>query len=331
MGANRMMIHAEPVPINWNSRLPVFASGPFLASAGDEYGWLGGFDEAGTLRCVLPYTVVSKVMLRMVRFRVETIPWGGNISVMEEKVFLNSAMKYFRLCGADLVIPATTNTIFRTYPDGATAAPYGTFIVDLRQPEDSLWGSMSSSHRRQVRLAQQQGVTIREAGDHAETAYGIIHATFAKSGLPFMNIKAFRRYLKGCGDNVKILVAEKAGGVQSCIVVPFSSSCAYYVYGGSVPGATGGAMHLLHWEAMRLFRSLNVALYDFVGVRINPEKGSKQDGLFSFKERFGGNLVEGYIWKFPLNRMKSCLYDIAARFRSGGDIVDREHHKLQNG
>ena len=59
----------------------------------------------------------------MVRFRVETISIEGELDIQEEKDFLSSAIEYFRSIGADMIIPATTNTIFRTYPDGATAAP----------------------------------------------------------------------------------------------------------------------------------------------------------------------------------------------------------------
>ena len=62
-------------------------------------------------------------------------------------------------------------------------------------------------------------------------------------------------------------------------MTPFSNHSAYYVYGGSVPEPTRGAMNLLHWEAIQIFRELGVKRYDFVGVRIDPEKGSKQEGL----------------------------------------------------
>ena len=55
--------------------------------------------------------------------------------------------------GADVVIPATTNTIFRTYPDGATAAPYGSYVVDLTQTEEALWNKVHSKHRNVIRNA----------------------------------------------------------------------------------------------------------------------------------------------------------------------------------
>jgi hypothetical protein len=50
-----------------------------------------------------------------------------------------------------------------------------------------------------------------------------------------------------------------------------------------------------------------------------------------FKERFGGTLVQGYLWKFGYRPVKYFLYNLAARWRRGGDIVDQERHKLTDG
>src|ERR1039458_9012725 len=110
---------AAPIEIKWHSGLPIFASEAFLKSVGGEYGWLGGAEEAGQLRCVLPYTIVRTPGFRMVRFRVETVAWQKELTVQEEKSFLNSAIAYFRSIGADMIIPATNTALFRTYPHGA--------------------------------------------------------------------------------------------------------------------------------------------------------------------------------------------------------------------
>jgi hypothetical protein len=320
---------AKPVGINWNSDLSIYASEAFLSAVGDEYGWLGGFDASGSMRCILPYTVVKKAFLRLVRFRVETIPLDGVLEPRKEKEFLNSAMEYLRGIGADMVIPATTNTLFRTYPDGAVAAPYGTYVLDLLQSETALWENMSASHRRKIRLAGKAGVQIRAGLEHQETAYTLVRDTFRRSGMGFMGADAFDRFLKGLAQNVLVLVAEHEGIAQGCVVVPFSLSSAYYVYGGSIPEPVAGATNLLHWEAIRTFQRLGVKRYDFVGVRIRPEEGSKQEGLMQFKERFGGQLVQGYMWKYHFRPIRSIAYSLAVRFTKGGDIVDHERHKLQ--
>ena len=315
---------ASPVKIDWHPGLSIYASEAFLRTVGDEYGWLGGVDGAGRLRCLLPYTIIKRAFFRMVRFRVETIPIGGELEVSEEESFLNSVVKHFRTIGADMIIPATTNTIFRTYPDGAIAAPYGTFIIDLDQPEERLLANLNSSHRRKVRLAIKSGVQIRSGIEYLEPAYHLIRDTFGRSKLGFMGLDAFRRMVVGLGQYVRIFVAEYQGVIQGCTVIPFSNHTAYYVYGGSIPEPATGAMNILHWEGIRQFRELQVKRYDFVGVRIKPEKGSKQEGLLMFKERFGGRLAQGYMWKYSLRSMKYLAYSLGVRLLRGGDIVDRE-------
>lgn len=328
MSAIAEVLRVEPIRFEWRPEVSVYASEPFLKAVGDDCGWIGGIDHAGTLRCVLPYTVVRKAIIRMVRFRVETIMLGEEMEVEEEKDFLNKAVAYLRSIDVDLIIPATTNTIFRAHPDGAIAAPYGTYVIDLRRDKEALWGNLNSSHRRKVRVAMKEGVKIRSGLEFMDIAYELIRDTFKRSKMGFMRYEAFKRYLLGLGNYVRIFVADYQGVVQGCLVVPFSLHSAYYVYGGSIPHPQMGATNLLHWEAMLTFRELGVQRYDFVGVRINPEKGSKQEGLMQFKQRFGGQLVQGYIWKYALHPLKFALYSLAVRTLRGGDIVDQERPRF---
>lgn len=316
-----------PIDIQWHEDLPVFAREPFLRAVGNEYGWLGGFDVKNELRCILPFTIVHKPLLRIVRFRVETIPAGPELGLNEEKDFLNGAMDYLRTRGADLVMPATTNAIFRTYPDGATAAPYGSYIIDLSPEEDALWMNIDRIVRQNIKSAVRAGTEVREAPEQAESAYHMILETFTRSGLPFMSLTDFKRYLAGLGEYGRVLVAETAGVAQSFAVFGFSRHAAYAIYAGNAADQQKGANKLLYWEAIRLFRRLGARQYDFVGARIEPEPGSKQEALALFKQRFGSTLKQGFMWKAPLRRFKFGLYGLAARFRSGGDIVDAERHR----
>lgn len=295
---------------------------------GDEYGWLGGIDNSGKIRCVLPYTIIRKAMVHLVRFRVETIPLDEEFDIEQEKLFLDSVVEYFRSISADIIIPGSTNAIFRTYPAGAIAAPYGTYIIDLSQPEEILWGNIHSKHRNVIRNAIRKGVQILNGMEYVETAHRMVRDTFKRSELPFMSYNAFLRMMHGLGQNAKVFVADYQGVLQGCAVIPFSNHSAYYVYGGSIPASLTGAMNLLQWEAIRHFRGLGIKHYDFCGVRINPEKGSKQAGLMMFKERFGPRLIHGYMWKHPINPIKSAIYSLAVRLLRGGDIVDEERHKL---
>jgi len=323
-------MRVRPVEISWHPELPIFAKESFLKAVSDEYGWLGGFSESGGLRCVLPYTIVRKAIFRMVRFRVETIPMVQDFDTIEEKDFLNRVMGYFKSIGADMVIPATTNTIFRTYPDGAEAAPYGSYTIDLSQPEDVLWKNIASKNRQNINTATKHGVIIQSGVEFLDTSYTLIRDTFKRSSLPFMNHESFKRYVAGLGDYGRVMVADYQGTIQSATVFALSQYCTYAIYGGNLAGAPQGTMKLLQWEAIRSFQKLGVKLFDLVGARINPEPGSKQEGINSFKQRFGATLKQGYMWKYSFHPLKYRLYGLAARLRSGGDIVDAERHKISS-
>jgi lipid II:glycine glycyltransferase (peptidoglycan interpeptide bridge formation enzyme) len=320
---------ATSIPICWNSALPVYASEAFLRTVGDEYGWIGGRDESGQVRCFLPYVEIRKIRLRIVRFQTEVVPVGQELSLEEERAFLNATVDYLRTTGCDIIMPGTNASLFQTFPEGATAAPYGTFLKDLRKSEDDLLKEIHSTFRYNIRRAGREGVEIKEGLQYLDKAYELTAETLERSHQPFKSHKDFKESILALGEHVKILVAEANGVCQGAMVAPFSEYAAYTWYCGSRPEPVLGSTHLLHWEAMLRFRNLGVRRFNFQGVRINPEKGSKQEGIMNFKSRFGGALVQGYTWKYGFGRLSFAAYGAAMRLMKGGDIVDAEHHKLE--
>jgi len=326
----RCALKAESIKVQWDPSLPVFAKPEYLQAVGDEYGWLGGMDESGNLRCILPYTIMRKAGLRMVRFRGETINLNADLDVEAEKSFLNSVVHYFRKNGADVIIPATNNALFRTYPDGASSAPYGSYVIDLRQSEEVLWKNVSKTTRSNIRAAQKDGVTIRESYEFIEPAYELIRDTFKRSKLAFMDRNSFKKLALTLNENGKLLMAEFQGVPQSYALFSFSTPSAYWMYGGNILGQHQGAMKLLQWETVLLFRKLGVHKLDFYGARINPPKGSKQEGINLMKKHLGATLAQGYMWKYSLRPWRAWVYSTSVRLLRGGDIVDQEAQRLKD-
>lgn len=48
-----------------------------------------------------------------------------------------------------------------------------------------------------------------------------------------------------------------------------------------------------------------------------------------FKQRFGGRLAEGCMWKYSFHRPKYFVYSSAMRLLRGGDIIDQERRRLK--
>jgi hypothetical protein len=320
-------VHAE---IQWKDSMPVFAKESFLKAVGDEYGWIAGVDSAGNQLCVLPYVVTRERGINLGRFRVETVPLVADLELEEEKEFLRSSLALLKSRGVDIIIPATTNAVFRVYPEGADAAPYGSYFVDLTVEEEALWKNIERITRQNIKSAQKNGVVVHDGAQSMDASYELIKETFGRSRLPFMKRESFYRYVDGLGENGKLLVAERGDELQSCVVFASSKYCTYAVYGGNREDQVPGANKLLHWEAMRQFRESGALRYDFVGARINPEKGSKADAINSFKRRLGGKLRQGYIWKSALKPLRSFAYTAGVRLLRGGDIVDRERPKMKS-
>jgi len=324
-----LSLRANRTEITWRSSLPIYASEEFLKSESNEFGWVGGKNSEGHLRCALPYTVVRKPGFRMIRFRTGVVPLEGDLSLAEEKSFLNSVVDYFRASGADMIIPSGNHAIFRTYPDGAAFAPYGTFINNLEQPEEQLMAGIRKTFRQNIRKAVSAGVQVKCGMNYLEVAYQLVAETLQRSEVKFRSFAEFQSKIHAFREYVRIFVAEHEGVIQGCMVAPFSSNTAYNCYAGSRSKPILGSMHLLHWEAMRKFKDLGVKRFDFQGVRINPEKGSKQEGIMHYKQGFGGQLEQGYLWKFPLHSFKSIAYSVGVRMLMGGDIVDEERRRTR--
>lgn len=321
-------LKARQVDINWHAGLPIYASEAFLKSVGDEYGWIGGSDCSGELQCVLPYTLIKKPGFRLIRFRTETVPLGRTLDLAEEKAFLNSVLDHFRSAGADMIVPSGNAALFRTFPDHSEAAPYATFVQDLSRSEEELLREIRKTFRHNIRKAAEAGVQIKCGDQYLDASFELISATMKRSGGSFHSCNEFKKRVLALGEYVKVFVAEHNGIIQGCMVAPFSGHTAYNCYAGSRPEPVLGSMHLLHWEAMRQFRAIGVKQFDFQGVRINPEKGSKQEGIKNYKQGFGGRLVRGYTWKYSFSRLKRLAYSAGVRLLMGGDIVDKERHNL---
>ena len=80
-----------------------------------------------------------------------------------------------------------------------------------------------------------------------------------------------------------------------------------------------------------------VKYFSFVGCRINEDENSKFHGIQRFKERFGGELKQGYLFKLDFNPFRHCLFNFLLAFRNlikgnhkfviQKDIIDQEIHK----
>lgn len=171
-----------------------------------------------------------------------------------------------------------------------------TFVIDLRQSEEALMSAMSSDYRRKIRKAEAGGCTVTAyAAPPADLVSGFLAALTDFSGERGLNIAEPATIAAMYGDGRAILlVARKNGEAINYLHLYKAGDAASFMYGVSLSKENDGAGQYLHWQAMRHLKAEGLDWYDLGGVAST----SAEDGIFTFKQRFGGQLVDlGPEWR----------------------------------
>ena len=266
-------------------------------------------------------------------FYTATICLDENLTIDQEKDFLNSVVEFFKAeKKIDFICSPPVNAVFNVYPSEAVSAAFGTYLIDLSLSEEILWDKLHSKHRNVIRKAMKDQVNIKRGKEYLDLAYKLIKETQLRSDKGFSSIEKFKELINSLENNVEIFVSFYKDKPQGCAVFLYSDYAVYYRHGGSIERPFTGSLNLLHWEAIKYFKAKGVLRYDFLGARIKPDKGSKLEGIQRFKSRFGGELRQGYLWKLVVRKWKYRLFQFIFAIKNGTfeeDIIDQEIKKAK--
>ncbi len=129
-------------------------------------------------------------------------------------------------------------------------------IVNLAQPEDSLFAGLESSVRRAVRKAEKGGVTVEFSNtlEAARTYYALHCQTRKKHGLPPQSFGFFQKIHEHIlsRDMGTVALARHEGRPIAANIYFIRGSQAIYKYGASDESAQHlRASNLVMWEAMK--------------------------------------------------------------------------------
>ena len=323
-----IILNNENAIVNIKDKLPILATKEYLNYKSNNYGWFLSDNF------ILPFYLTKKIIFKRLFFTTEVI-YLEEASLKEEKYFLNEVINISRLKKIDIIDVPQTNAIFNTYPDNSIYANFGTYRVDLSLSEEELFKNLHPKNRNKIRKAMKDKIIIKNGNKYIRECYDIIRRTYLRQNKNFISYEEFEGLKIFLKENVSFYVALKANEIQGCAVLLWNigHSC-YYLFGGSINSLHSGSINYLHWQAILDMKKNNVKWYDFYGARINPEKGSKLEGIQRFKQRFGGKLKIGYLWKYSINPFKAFLLRIIFRFycllkrrKYMSDIIDQERKR----
>ena len=304
----------------------IFATKEYLSALSNEFCWIGGYLD-GVCVCYIAFVIKHRLIFRYLAFQNSIVAIGNGYHPDMEKNFLESTVAYFATKKIDFIVQPPTNVLFNSYPEKSAHIPFGSYVIDLEKSDDELWKNVHSKHRNVIRNAEKNGVVIHHSPEELNEAYAMISNTMRRDSRLFIEWEAFRAIVEAFAGGVEIFIARKDDKIQGAAVFPHDDRRAYYLWGGSIEKPFSGAMNYLHWKAILHFKETGLTEYDLVGARLMTAAGSRLEGIQRFKERFGGVLRTGYLWRYVYNPFKWELYHFLLRLRARSfyvDIIDQE-------
>lgn len=217
----------------------------------------------------------------------------------------------------------------RMRADMATA----TARIDLRHDRGTLLHAMRTSTRRNIRLAQRRGITVR-LGTEQDLGlfHGLLVATQERqrfAGFPEAYYRGLWRLLHPLG-HLHLHVAELAGEpVAASLTIAFGETVTDWASAWSGRHAKAHPNELLVWAAVEWAQARGYRYFDLDGIHPAVAAGvaapdAHADGGTFFKLGFGGDpvLLPGPYEYLP-NPLLRWLYAGVVQSRAAGPLVRR--------
>ena len=282
---------------------------------------------------ILPFVIRKKMFLKWMQ--IDCAPIGCS-SKNDSQQFVDSIVEYVKKGSSVSCISSTNTALFPCVPTDSFYCLFGTYLVDLDKDEALLFSSLHSKHRNSIRKAQSNSVVV-EHGEHcARDVIELMNNTYGRQNKISAIGENYISRMKNLGNNVDFWLARSCDGTPqgSAIFLWSKGHTCYYLHGGSSSHTVSGSMNLLIWEAMLEMKKRGVRYFDFVGARLKPEPGSKQEGIQRFKSRFGADLKTGYMFRVVIDPIMYHLftfcinvYHLIKEHKFANDVISEERLK----
>lgn len=217
---------------------------------------------------------------------------------------------------------------------GKTLFTPTTFWIDLAPGEEGLMKSFSSKTRYNIRVAQRNGVIVKE--DNSKKAFNkyldLTRETVDRQGF-YAHTEKYHRLMWNILKNAGIahlLTATHKGEIITTWIVFVWKDFLYYPYGASTEKYKNVmANNLMVWEAIKFGKKLGLKTFDLWG----REEGK---GFTKFKEGYNPKVIEFLgTWDLVINKPLYWIYRFAEKIRwptlKMAARVGLSKHRFQNG
>lgn len=193
-----------------------------------------------------------------------------------------------------------------------------TYIIDLTLSEDQLFMNLHKKLRNEIKKGIKNGTKVIKSNtsDGLDMFYELHKKTFDRSKYKALDKSFFDsvycEYIKsGRGD---ILLAFSENELISGAIIIESSNTSLYMWGASTGDREYNkyeGQKVLLWNAILKSKQNGKLYFDLGGVTSNAEKGSKREGIYTFKKKFGGEYRKfSGTYNIYLCKIRGRVYDV---------------------
>jgi len=200
--------------------------------------------------------------------------------------------------------------------------PY-TAIIDLEQTEEEILAKMKQKWRYNIKIAQKKWIVVKEVEktkENIEKYYKLMLETTSRDNFSGHSLDYYINFLDII-DNSKLLLAYKDEEVIAWWIFVFDKEVSIYYYWASTSQKKYRNMmapYLVQWEAIKIAKSINSKIYDFLWVAPLWVKNHPLSWVTSFKSKFSTDfrkVSESYI--FIRNKFLYFIVNFLRKIKKG--------------
>jgi lipid II:glycine glycyltransferase (peptidoglycan interpeptide bridge formation enzyme) len=172
-----------------------------------------------------------------------------------------------------------------------------TRIIDLTQSEKEILAQMKQKGRYNIRIAEKHDVRVKKSDD-IDAYYQLAKKTGERDQYKIVSKQKYDSFLKHLPGSFLLLAYQNNEPIAGVLGVFWGRQAIYYYGASDYAHRASMAPYLLQWESIKKAKAAGCVSYDLLGIAPEGAGNHPWDGISSFKEKFGGEVVE-----YPAEKM----------------------------
>lgn len=189
--------------------------------------------------------------------------------------------------------PFTPLSLNGSGPSDGHSQPEATRMLDLMLDDNALLAQMKPKGRYNIRLAQRHDIEVRDSDD-IEAFHALLKRTSQRDRFSIHAASHYKAFLEHLPGGFLLLAYHRNDEPIAGLMGAIWDNTGMYYYGASDERHRAlMAPYLLQWEAIKLCKARGCTRYDLLGIApIGSDSTHPWAGISSFKEKFGGTVIE---------------------------------------